>query len=80
MWTQSHSSFFEEVIEQVIPFSMGKRMCAGEGLARMELFIGLASILQKYRILPPKDAPLDMTPIEGSILLPKPNKLQMIPV
>ncbi|GMS92201.1 hypothetical protein PENTCL1PPCAC_14376, partial [Pristionchus entomophagus] len=69
-----------EMLEQVIPFSLGKRMCAGEGLARMELFLGLATIIQKYRLLSPKNAPLDLTPIEGSILLPKPNKLQMIPV
>ncbi|KAF8354275.1 hypothetical protein PRIPAC_95898, partial [Pristionchus pacificus] len=67
-------------LEQVIPFSMGKRMCAGEGLARMELFLGLATILQKYRILPPKDASLDMSPVEASIYLPKANNLQMIPV
>ncbi|GMR46445.1 hypothetical protein PMAYCL1PPCAC_16640, partial [Pristionchus mayeri] len=69
-----------ETLEQVIPFSMGKRMCAGEGLARMELFLGLSCILQKYRLLPPKDAPLDLTPIEASIFIPKTNKLQMIPV
>lgn len=71
---------FQATLEQVIPFSMGKRMCAGEGLARMELFLGLATILQKYRILPPKDASLDMSPVEASIYLPKANNLQMIPV
>ncbi|GMR46743.1 hypothetical protein PMAYCL1PPCAC_16939, partial [Pristionchus mayeri] len=67
-------------LEQAIPFSMGKRICAGESLARMELFLGLACILQKYRLLPPKDAPLDMTPVVAVVFLPKTNKLQMIPV
>ncbi|GMT20774.1 hypothetical protein PFISCL1PPCAC_12071 [Pristionchus fissidentatus] len=70
----------KETLEHVIPFSMGKRMCAGEGLARMELFLGLAMILQKYRILPPKEGALDLSPIEGTIFLPKTNLLQMIPV
>ncbi|GMS81677.1 hypothetical protein PENTCL1PPCAC_3852, partial [Pristionchus entomophagus] len=69
-----------KTLEHVIPFSMGKRMCAGEGLARMELFLGLATILQKYRVLPPKNAPLDLSPIEGSVFIPKANNLQMIPV
>ncbi|GMR46503.1 hypothetical protein PMAYCL1PPCAC_16698, partial [Pristionchus mayeri] len=69
-----------DALDHVIPFSLGRRICAGEGLARMELFLGVTAILQKYRLLPPKDAPLDLRPIEGSILLPRTNKLQMTPV
>uniref|UniRef100_A0A803T9I2 unspecific monooxygenase n=1 Tax=Anolis carolinensis TaxID=28377 RepID=A0A803T9I2_ANOCA len=64
-----------------MPFSAGKRICAGEGLARMELFLFFTSILQNFKLKPlmdPKD--IDLSPMKGSMNnLPWPYKFCIIP-
>ncbi|KAK5967949.1 Unspecific monooxygenase [Trichostrongylus colubriformis] len=44
-------------IDEMIPFSMGKRQCLGESLARMELFLFLANFFHKFEVSTHGDQP-----------------------
>uniref|UniRef100_A0A8D0CQZ3 Cytochrome P450 2K1-like n=1 Tax=Sander lucioperca TaxID=283035 RepID=A0A8D0CQZ3_SANLU len=64
--------------EAFMPFSAGHRICPGESLARMELFIFFTSLLQHFRFTPPpgvSEDELDLTPRVGFTLSPSPHKL-----
>ncbi|CAL2043275.1 unnamed protein product [Caenorhabditis brenneri] len=37
-------------VEELVPFSVGKRQCLGEGLARMELFLFISNFFNRYKI------------------------------
>uniref|UniRef100_A0A8C6RL44 Cytochrome P450 2B1-like n=1 Tax=Nannospalax galili TaxID=1026970 RepID=A0A8C6RL44_NANGA len=54
--------------EAFMPFSIGKRICLGEGIARNELFLFFTTILQNFSVsspVAPKD--IDLTPKESGV-------------
>ncbi|XP_007941160.1 cytochrome P450 2F3 [Orycteropus afer afer] len=62
-----------------MPFSAGRRLCLGESLARMELFLYLTAILQTFS-LHPLVAPesIDLTPLSSGLgNLPRPFQLRV---
>ncbi|KAJ0026529.1 hypothetical protein NQD34_017529 [Periophthalmus magnuspinnatus] len=65
-----------------MPFSAGRRICLGEGLARMELFIFFVTLMQRFRFTAPPGVNVDeleLMSCVGFTLNPVPHKLCAIP-
>ncbi|CAM4606627.1 unnamed protein product, partial [Lepidochelys olivacea] len=68
--------------EAFIPFSIGRRVCVGEGLAKMELFLFFAGLLRKFIFQPHPGvakADLDLTADVGFTLNPMPHLICAVP-
>lgn len=56
----------------------GPRMCLGEGLARMELFLITVTLLRRFKFIWPEDAGKpDFTPLFGTTQTPKPYSMKV---
>lgn len=68
------------VKKEFIPFGIGKRNCLGEGLATMELFIFISTLVQKFQFLPELEgqAP-SLEPDVGFSRVAKPFKVKAVP-
>ncbi|XP_059414950.1 cytochrome P450 2K1-like [Carassius carassius] len=89
-WEKPNSFYPEHFLDEkgqfvkrdaFMPFSAGRRMCLGESLARMELFLFFTSLLQSYRFTTPPGVSgdeLDLKGVVGLTLNPSPHKLCVI--
>ncbi|XP_020786096.2 cytochrome P450 2K4-like [Boleophthalmus pectinirostris] len=86
-WEKPHSFYPDHFLDKdgkfrkrdaFMPFSAGRRICLGEGLARMELFIFFVTLMQRFRFTAPpgvSEEELDLTPSNGLTLSPRPHQL-----
>ncbi|GAB6023743.1 hypothetical protein CHUAL_008499 [Chamberlinius hualienensis] len=65
--------------EYLLPFSIGKRACAGEPLAKMELFLFFVSLIQHFTFLPSKESKMNFESVPGLVVKPK-NQLICVKV
>ncbi|CAK5118439.1 unnamed protein product [Meloidogyne enterolobii] len=64
--------------DEFIPFSIGKRFCAGESLARTELFLIFVNLFNQYEISPPKYSEMPSKQQNfGLSVVPLPYKCQI---
>lgn len=54
----------------LVPFGSGKRSCAGEALARMEVFLFFVTLMQKFTFLPPNGQLPKIVSISGIVRSP----------
>ncbi|XP_075179721.1 cytochrome P450 2C18-like [Anomaloglossus baeobatrachus] len=68
--------------EASIPFSTGKRICLGEGMARMQIFLFLTFILQNFNLKSDEDpCDIDLSPLPNTnSVIPRPYKIQLVPL
>ncbi|NXA13396.1 CP2K1 protein, partial [Sapayoa aenigma] len=65
-----------------MPFSAGRRICAGETLAKMELFLFFTSLMQRFTFQPPPGVSIsdvDLSPAISFNIIPKPYKMCAVP-
>nr|XP_008260834.1 steroid 21-hydroxylase isoform X1 [Oryctolagus cuniculus] len=86
VWEQPHEFSPDRFLEpgkspRLLAFGCGARLCLGEPLARLELFVVLARLLQAFTLLPPAGTLPSLQPLScsGVNLLMQPFQVQLQP-
>ena len=77
-WVSPEGKFRSELVELTATFGMGRRVCPGRPLARMEMFFFLAKLVKTFILSVPEGQPKPDSFIKGSVSVsPDPYILQL---
>jgi len=77
-WIGPEGKFRSELVELTATFGMGRRVCPGRPLARMEMFFFLAKLVKTFTLSVPEGQPRPDSFIKGSVSVsPDPYILQL---
>ena len=62
-WIEEDGTFKGHERESIFTFGAGHRACVGKALARMEIFLLLVKLVQKYKLVVPDENNLPSTEI-----------------
>ncbi|XP_033120315.1 cytochrome P450 1A1-like [Anneissia japonica] len=72
-------SLDRQKVDQIMPFSAGRRRCLGSDLAKTELFLFFSNLLHQCHFESATAEKIPMEPIHGLTVRPKPFKLKIRP-
>lgn len=72
LWTALLPTVIQATTSRVVAFGMGRRLCPGEALARMQIFLVLAFLLQRYEFI--ANGPLIAKPSKPQMFLREPEE------
>ncbi|KAI6185418.1 (pine wood nematode) hypothetical protein [Aphelenchoides besseyi] len=63
--------------DELLPFSLGKRSCPGESLAKMEIFLFIANLFNRYKFFPTSEKPALRKAAGGGSISTQPFKCKL---
>jgi cytochrome P450 len=72
-WLRPDGTFNRDLVSSAPSFGTGRRICAGQPLARMELVLLLASLVQRYVLTAPEGCKVPSGQIGGDTLTVRPD-------
>uniref|UniRef100_A0A7I4XZE0 Cytochrome P450 n=1 Tax=Haemonchus contortus TaxID=6289 RepID=A0A7I4XZE0_HAECO len=62
------------------PFPLDEKQCTREEMVRVELIVFLVALLRYYKVMPVEGQVIDLEPTFATLLIPKQQPLQLIPI